>query len=101
MCGFANPKTNKFEVREVTINGNNDIQSYRTYHVKDKTHKNLLNVLRDNKYKLYSTYTLTHIDLPNCADVSLARSGILNNDSDYSGYASITGTDFEWKGLQM
>lgn len=87
ICGFPNPKTGKFEVREVSINGNNDIESYVTHHISDDTRKKLLLAMRDNKYRIYSMYTLKHVGLPSCSDISLARSGILNDDNDYSGFA--------------
>lgn len=100
ICGFKNPKTGKFEVREVVVDGNNEIESYNTYSVNEKTQRKLLSALRDNKYRLYSTYTLAYIEMPSCNDISLARSGMLNNDSDYSGFAQFDGgQDFNWRGI--
>lgn len=87
ICGFKNPKTGKFEVREIIINGNNEIETYNTYKVNEKTQRKLLRALRDNKYRLYSTYTLAYIEMPTLNDISLARSDMLNNDSDYTGFA--------------
>lgn len=100
ICAFPNPSTDKFEVREIIINGYNEIETYNTLSISEKNRSKLLKTLRENKYRLYATYTLKHIGLPSCNDISLSRSGILNNDSDYSGFASFNSekTDFNWRG---
>ena len=99
ICGFPNPKNGKFSVREVIVNGFNEIDSYRIHNLDEATYRNLLRSLRDNKYRLYSTHTLAYIELPSYNDISLARSGMLNDDSEYSGFAQFNGsTDFNWRG---
>lgn len=100
ICAFPNPKNGIFEIRETIINGNNDIDSYRTIHVHEKTKKRLLKSLRENRYRLYATNTLTYIEHPNCNDISLARSEMLNEDSIYSGFAPFDcGKEFCWRGI--
>lgn len=99
ICGFPNPKTRKFEIREVLIDGDNNIKTYRKINVDETVHKKLLNALRDNKYRLYSTFNLDNIDLPSCNDITLARSDMINMDNDYTGYAKFNGgQDFNWRG---
>lgn len=100
ICGFPNPKTKLFEIREVLVNGENEVKAFRNLNVTKSVQRKLLKNLRDNKYRLYSTYTLAYIELPSCNDISLSRSGMINNDSDYSGYAPFdSGQDFNWRGI--
>lgn len=100
ICAFPDPKTGKFEIREVIIDGDNNIKTYRTLKVEKKVQRKLLRALRDNKYRLFPVYTLAHIELPSCNDISLARSAMINNDNEYSGFASFESSgDFDWRGI--
>jgi hypothetical protein len=102
ICAFPNPKIGKFEIREVLIDGNNEIKSYRILNINEKTQRKLLRALRDNKYRLYSTFTMAQIEMPSFNDISLARSGMLNNDNNYSGFAEFDSShtgDFNWRGI--
>ena len=102
ICMFPNPKMGKYEIREFTITGKDEIVSRKKYEVSEDIQKKLLHTLRDNKYRLYSTVTLENIEFPSCQDIALARSGILNNDSDYAGYASFNaGKEVAWKGTNF
>ena len=87
VCCFPNPKTDKFEIREVLIDGNNNVETYKLHHVSKKAQRQFLRATRDNKYRMYTVFTLEHIELPSYNDISLARSDMLNNDSEVSGYA--------------
>lgn len=99
ICAFPNPLSKNYEIREVIINCNNDIEKFRTLFVSKKVHSKVLKTLKENQYRLYATVDLNSIELPSCSDISLARSGILNNDSDYTGYAKFnSNSDFQWRG---
>jgi hypothetical protein len=100
ICGFPNPRLQKIEIREVIINGRNDIERFRTLHVTKKVQMKVLKTLKENQYRLYATVDLNSIELPSCADIALARSGILNHDSDYTGYAQVNNSnqEFDWRG---
>lgn len=100
ICGFPNPRNNKYEVREVKINGYNEIEEYKTLYVNRSTYWKILHAMRDNKYRLYTTFSLDHIELPTCNDIALARSIMLNRDEDYTGYARFDGNpEFTWRGV--
>jgi hypothetical protein len=99
ICSFPNPKTHKYEIRNVYVNEYDEITKYSTIHLTYNDYQRLLRALRDNKYRLYATYTLSYINLPSCGDISLARSEMLNIDNDYSGYAQFNGgKEFDWRG---
>jgi hypothetical protein len=99
ICGFPNPKTHRYEMRDVFVNEYDEITKYRTLYLLPSEYQRLLRNLRDNKYRMYSTYTLDYIDLPACHDITLSRSEILNNDSEYSGFAQFNGgQEFNWRG---
>jgi hypothetical protein len=99
ISAFPNPKDGKFEVREVVIDGDNNIETWKLLHLNEKTQQKLLKALRDNKYRLYSVFSLRTIDLPDCNDIALARSDMLNMDNDYSGFARFDGgQEFNWRG---
>lgn len=99
ICAFPNPKTQHYEVREVYVNEYDEITKYATIHISYNDYQRLLRALRDNKYRIYATYTLSYINLPTCADVTLARSEMLNIDNSYSGFAQFNGgKEFDWRG---
>lgn len=89
ICGFANPRKLKYEVRLINIDENNDIANYKVYLLTKSEHSKLLKTLRDNVYRLYATYSLDYVELPNCNDLAVARSDMICNDSYYSGFASV------------
>lgn len=96
---FPNPKVSKYEIREVIIDNLGNILRYKLYYVGENTHRKFIKSLRDNKYRLYPVYTLNDIDFPSCGDIILAKSGMINNDSGYSGFAEFNGgKDFNWRG---
>jgi hypothetical protein len=98
ICAFINPHTQKHEVRESIIDGHNELVRFRTVHISKKNYSKMLKNLRENRFRLYSTYDLNSIQLPSCTDIAMARSGILNQDSDYTGYASFNSNqDFDWR----
>lgn len=89
ICGFANPRKLKYEVRVVYIDENNDIVNYKLLNLDKKIYNKLIHSLRDNEYRLFATYSLDHIELPSCADIAVARSDMICNDYEYSGFASV------------
>ena len=100
ICAFPNPKNGKFEVREILIDGDNNIKTYRVLNLDEHAHKKLLRALRDNKYRLYSVFSLNNIELPDRNDIALARSDMLNMDNDYIGYAKFSDDkEVVWNGL--
>lgn len=89
ICGFANPRKQKYEVRVVNIDGSNNIVNYKLYAITKFEHDKLLKSLRDNLYRLYATFTLDTIELPSCNDIAVARSDMINIDNDYIGFARL------------
>lgn len=88
ICIFPNPINNLFEIREIIIGGQNEIVSYKDLKLEKKNKKKLLQLLKENQYKLYSTYSTKHIGAPTCSDISVARSDMINTDNKYTGYAA-------------
>lgn len=88
ICAFPNPQHNMFEVREIIIGENNEISNFRDLKLEKKSKKKLIGTLKENQYRLFSTYSLRYITMPTCADISMARSFMINNDSAYTGYAA-------------
>lgn len=89
ICTFIHPKKQKYEVRIVKIDGNNEIESSEVIDVPKKTYKYLIRTLRENLYKVYATFSLDYVDLPSCNDIYVARSPMINIDSAYSGFAQL------------
>jgi len=87
ICAFPNPKNEKYEVRVVKINDDDKIISFDIYSVTKETKKKLLSVLRANLFKIYATFTLDGTKLPSLSDISTARSKMINDDNNYSGFA--------------
>lgn len=87
ICAFPTPDSGKFEIREVIINGDDNIVSYKIHRITEKEQRKMLKLLRGNKYRLYSTHILDNIGLPSYNDIYFARSGMINSDSSYTGFA--------------
>lgn len=87
VCGFANPKTNKFEIRVVNIDEYDRIASFDTYAVTEETKKKLIKSLRDNEYRVYAVYSVQQVKLPEMNDIRVARSSMICENNNYSGFA--------------
>jgi hypothetical protein len=99
LCAFVNPKSKLHEARAYIVQ-DNTILNYKTYHINETTYRKLISTLRENKYRLYATYTLDYIDPPDACDISLMQSEMLNVDHNYSGHATFDGDDkFTWRGI--
>jgi len=96
---FPNPKTARFEIREVLISGSGDIKGYKMYNVNEDTHRKFIRGLHEGRYKMYPIYTLESIEFPSCQDIMLAMSGMINDDNEYTGHAKFEGgKEFNWRG---
>lgn len=79
IAGFINRIHNKHEVRLVYINGFNLIDSIDDRLISSKNYKKLIRAVPHTMIKIYSVDSLEHIDIPRTADISIARSCILND----------------------
>lgn len=84
---FPDMQTKKYHIRKFVIDSNNEFIDIKNY----KVTKDELNLFLSKKkicsYKKYSTPDLNNVSYPTTADISLARSPILD-DVNYSGFAS-------------
>jgi hypothetical protein len=89
MCGLPHPVSGLHEIRIVYINGVDEIETYKTFKISHQKYEQLVSSLRDGLYKIYPTMNLDYIALPTCNDMQVARSPMINIDSEYYGYAMI------------
>lgn len=65
-------------IRIVYINGQNELVDYKMGCITHKLYKKIIRQMAQNKYRVYPVDTLYYINFPSRADISLARSCILN-----------------------
>lgn len=87
ICGFANPKNSKFDVRVVNIDEYDRIASLDTYSITEETKSKLIKSLLDNEYRVYAAFSLREIKLPTINDIRVARSKMICDNNNYSGFA--------------
>lgn len=87
ICLYANPYTKKRNVRKIVVNEMGNIIDISERDITDRQFNHFIKTQRDNRYKLYSTYDLSLIDLPNPGDILQTQSELLNNDNVQYGYA--------------
>ena len=78
ICQFKNPKTNKHDVRCVTFNEHSDIINTEEYVCSSKYCDIIISKCNINEYKLYSTYDLNLVGLPQMDDLLRLQSSLLN-----------------------
>lgn len=87
LCTFVDPTTNRYHMRKFIINGKNEFSSIKDYRLKKKECKKFVQIRKPHEYKTYSQYDLNNVAPPNMQEVCTAKSNILGNDYDYTGYA--------------
>ena len=80
ICLFKNKYSNKHDVRILFINELGEITETQTTSISERQLNKFIKSHRDNKYKLYSTYDLNIVDVPNPADILQLQSPLLNSD---------------------
>lgn len=78
ICSFRNPENAKYGVRAVMINELCEIVKYKDYHVSGRICKKLMDKKKTNEYKVYNTYALDLIDLPDMDELMRLQSPLLN-----------------------
>lgn len=83
-------KTKKgYEVKRFYFDNNDRLLDIsKAFMSKEKVEK-FVDSNKSNIYKIYSVYTLDEVPYPSTSDITLARSDIIQNDYDYSGYAPV------------
>ena len=76
---FKNYKTNRYDLRRVYINENNEIVKYDSLYITKKQFDNLKRNVPNNRIKPYPVDNLYYIDMPRSSDIQLARSCLLMN----------------------
>jgi hypothetical protein len=87
ICGFKNPWTNKYSVRKCLINENGVILESSVKKYSTDKYNALIKNCKQNEHKVYNTFDIELIDLPNGEDISGTRSELLNNTQSYTGFA--------------
>lgn len=87
ICTFPNPRTNRFDMRKFIINKNNEFVAVKEFNLTKKQCKKFYNYKKTHQFRNYPVYTLNDIDYPSISDILTAKSDILRNNYDYTGYA--------------
>ena len=84
---FKNPKTKKYHMRKFVIDGNGKFIDIKDYNLTTNQCKTFYKTKKKNEYKKYNVYDLDNVQYPVLSDFHMAKSEILNNNFDYTGFA--------------
>jgi len=84
---FQHPINKMYHLRRYIINGKNEFINIKDYQLDKRQFKKFTTIRKNNEYKLYPVYDLDMAGVPTYGDILLAKSKILSNDSNYSGFA--------------
>lgn len=87
ICIFPNPETKKFELRKYVINGKNEVLDVKKYLLTNQQCRKFFNEKKSNEYRSYPNYYIDQVPQPSFGDINTARSNILSEDHDYTGFA--------------
>jgi|SRR3989304_10377992 len=90
ICTHKNPTTNKYQLRKIICDDNNNYVSVKLYNIDKKKYKVLVKKLPINKIKFYALFTLDDVGLPALTDILTSKSTILSDkyESGYCNYAA-------------
>lgn len=80
ICGFKNPRTNKYPLRKLIFNEHGEIVKKYEKEYKEEILDKFMEKSRTNKYKIYPTYDLSLISEPKIDEILNSQSELLNND---------------------
>lgn len=86
-CTHEHPDTKKYYMRKFEVSSSNEFTSVKRYRLTEKKLKEMLKDTPQHKYTLHSTFDFKDIEYPGMAEITLSRSDILDNKSEYTGYA--------------
>lgn len=78
ICSFKNPNTGYYDVRIVVFNELAEIVRSRVYMFPTKECNALIKKLKSNEYKIYPTYDIDIIDVPQMNDLLILQSPLLS-----------------------
>ena len=81
------PVRGKIWVRKMYVDEQGFITNQKATKYKPKRIKEFIKNAPANKYSIHPTHTLDNVELPSGGQILAAKSSIINNNSEYSGYA--------------
>lgn len=78
VCSFKNPETQMYDVRIVMFNEHSEVVKQEEY-MYDERHCNMLiKSKKSNRIKIYPTFSIDMVDLPDMDDLLRCQSSLLN-----------------------
>lgn len=88
LATYPNPKrSKKFHMRKFIINGKNEFQDVQEYYLTRNQYDRFIKSKKCHEFKAYSVYDLENVSYPTMADIQTAKSDIICNEYDYTGFA--------------
>ena len=87
ICSFVNPFTNKYKVKRFILNEKGEFVSIQEGEFNQKQYMRFVQEKNPNQYKMYNTYDLSYVPLPQLGEISIAQSPLFQDESDYTGFA--------------
>lgn len=78
VCSFKNPKSNMYDVRIVIFNEHSEVIKQTEYMYDEKQCNILIKSKNSNRLKIYSTFDIDLIGLPDMDDLLKGQSTLLN-----------------------
>lgn len=78
ICSFKNPNTQMYDVRVVLFNEYSEVVGKNEYMYDEKECNKLINSTQSTKLKIYSTFDIDLVALPDMDDILKGQSSLLN-----------------------
>ena len=90
VCLFANPHTNKYQIRRFLFNEYGECIEVTDHHLSKNNFDKFKRKYKSNEYKCYATYTLNNIKPPLIGEMLSAESELLRNQqTSYDGFLQL------------
>lgn len=88
IASFPDPNTGRYHIRRYVVNGKNEFSSIIEHYITKRKYEKFIASKKKHEYNMYSVYDLDVVGPPKLTEILMAKSEILANNSDYSGFAN-------------
>jgi len=87
ICAFSNPKNKKYHMRKFVVDENYKFVDIRDFYLSKKSYKKFFAEKKPHEYKTFPYYTLDDANYPHMTDILTAKSSMLDDSNNYTGFA--------------
>ncbi len=87
ICSYKNPGNGMYHIRRFVINKNHEFTTIESKYVKQRNLNKFFSSHNPAEFTVIPAYDLEQVPYPNMSSVITAQSELLNDKSDYTGFA--------------